>query len=81
MTRHCSNYRLRIVRPTLATEKIWTPREVGALFRVDPKTASRWALKKRIPSFKTPGGHHRFTDSDVRAAYRVEFGTNMPPTE
>jgi excisionase family DNA binding protein len=37
-----------------------TPGEVAALFRVDPKTVARWAAAGRLPSVKTPGGHHRF---------------------
>jgi excisionase family DNA binding protein len=46
-----------------------TPGEVALLFRVDPKTVTRWAKSDppRIPSIKTPGGHRRFRESVVRA--------------
>lgn len=44
------------------------PGDVASLFRVDPKTVSRWALAGLIPSMKTPGGHHRFRADDVLAA-------------
>lgn len=44
-----------------------TPREVAALFRVDPKTVTRWAIAGRIESIRTPGGHRRFRTSAVRA--------------
>ncbi|EWC63449.1 excisionase/Xis, DNA-binding [Actinokineospora spheciospongiae] len=43
-----------------------TPGEVAALFRVDPKTVTRWATAGRIGSIRTPGGHRRFRESEVR---------------
>jgi excisionase family DNA binding protein len=43
-----------------------TPGEVAALFRVDPKTVTRWASNGRIPSIRTPGGHRRFRKDDVQ---------------
>ena len=48
-------------------ERLLTPAEVGAMFRVDPKTVSRWAVAGKVDSIRTPGGHHRFRESDVRA--------------
>ena len=42
-----------------------TPGEVAALFRVDPKTVSRWAKAGRLPRTRTPGGHGRYRQSDV----------------
>lgn len=44
-----------------------TPAEVAALFRVDPKTISRWAKAGKIPSMRTPGGHRRYQSSDVHS--------------
>jgi excisionase family DNA binding protein len=44
-----------------------TPGEVATLFRVDPKTVTRWAAAGRIRSIRTPGGHRRFLESEVRA--------------
>ena len=38
-------------------ERLLTPGEVAALFRVDPKTVTRWAASGRITSIRTPGGH------------------------
>jgi excisionase family DNA binding protein len=35
------------------------------MFRVDPKTVTRWASTGRIGSIRTPGGHHRFRESEV----------------
>ena len=33
---------------------------VAELFGVNAKMVNRWANEGRIPSFKTPGGHHRY---------------------
>lgn len=48
-------------------DRLLTPHEVAALFRVDPKTVTRWASSGRIPSHRTPGGHHRYLESEVQA--------------
>lgn len=50
-----------------ARERLLTPGEVASLFRVDPKTVTRWAAAGRISSIRTPGGHRRFRESEVRA--------------
>jgi excisionase family DNA binding protein len=46
-------------------DKLMTPGEVAALFRVDPKTVTRWAGAGRIGSIRTPGGHRRFREAEV----------------
>lgn len=51
-------------------ERLLTPGEVATLFRVDPKTVTRWAAAGRIGSIRTPGGHRRFRESEVRALLR-----------
>ena len=51
-------------------EQLLTPKKVTALFRVDPKTVTRWAASGRITSIRTPGGHRRFRESEVRALLR-----------
>ena len=48
-------------------EHLLTPGEVASLFRVDPKTVTRWASAGRIGSIRTPGGHRRFRESEVRS--------------
>jgi excisionase family DNA binding protein len=53
-----------------SNERLLTPGEVAALFRVDPKTVTRWAASGRITSIRTPGGHRRFRESEVRALLR-----------
>ncbi len=47
-------------------ERLLTPGEVASLFRVDPKTVTRWASAGRIGSIRTPGGHRRFRESEVK---------------
>lgn len=49
------------------SEHLLTPGEVAGLFRVDPKTVTRWASAGRIGSIRTPGGHRRFRESEVQA--------------
>ena len=46
-------------------ERLLTPGEVALMFRVDPKTVTRWASSGRIGSIRTPGGHRRFRESEV----------------
>ena len=44
-----------------------TPGEVAKLLRVDPKTVTRWAQAGKLSSTRTPGGHRRYKESEVRA--------------
>ncbi len=50
-----------------AAEPLLTPAEVAALFRVDPKTVTRWAKAGKLSSIRTLGGHRRYRESEVRA--------------
>lgn len=51
--------------PPPTEDRLMTPGEVAALFRVDPKTVTRWATAGLLGSIRTPGGHRRFWASDV----------------
>jgi excisionase family DNA binding protein len=51
-------------------DRLLTPGEVASLFRVDPKTVTRWAAAGRINSIRTPGGHRRFRESEIRELLR-----------
>lgn len=55
-------------------ERLLTPGEVATMFRVDPKTVTRWAAAGRISSIRTPGGHRRFRESEVRSLLAGELG-------
>jgi excisionase family DNA binding protein len=50
-----------------ATELLLTPGEVAGLFRVDPKTVTRWARDGKLTSIRTLGGHRRYREAEVRA--------------
>jgi excisionase family DNA binding protein len=47
-------------------EPLFTPAEVAALFRVSPKTVTRWANAGKLTPVRTLGGHHRYRKSEVR---------------
>jgi excisionase family DNA binding protein len=48
-------------------EVLLTPSEVAGLFRVDPKTVTRWAKAGKLTSIRTLGGHRRYKESEVQA--------------
>lgn len=51
----------------LQAESLLTPGEVAQLFRVDPKTVTRWAKAGKLPApLRTLGGHRRYRESDIR---------------
>jgi predicted site-specific integrase-resolvase len=46
------------------------------MFRVDPKTVTRWAKAGKLSSIRTLGGHRRYRESEVRA--RLSGQVPMP---
>lgn len=52
---------------SLEQEVLLTPAEVANLFRVDPKTVTRWAKAGKLTSIRTLGGHRRFKESEVKS--------------
>ena len=47
-------------------DALLTPAEVAALFRVDPKTVTRWAKAGKLSSIRTLGGHRRYRADEVQ---------------
>jgi excisionase family DNA binding protein len=47
-------------------DALLTPSEVAQLFRVNPKTVTRWARAGKLSAIRTLGGHRRFRASEVR---------------
>jgi excisionase family DNA binding protein len=47
-------------------EELLTPSEVAAMFRVNPKTVTRWNRTGKISAIRTLGGHRRFRASEIR---------------
>jgi len=52
-------------------EKLLTPAEVASMFRVDPKTVTRWAKAGKLTSIKTLGGHRRYKESEVKELLQI----------
>jgi excisionase family DNA binding protein len=54
-------------RPSPGLTRLLTPAEVAAIFRVDPKTVTRWAEDGKLTAVRTLGGHRRFPEAEIRA--------------
>ena len=52
-------------------ERLLTPAEVASMFRVDPKTVTRWARDGRLTAVRTLGGHRRYLESEVLGLLRA----------
>jgi excisionase family DNA binding protein len=52
--------------------RLYTSAEVAAMFRVDPKTVTRWAQAGKLTSVRTLGGHRRYLASEVDALLKPE---------
>jgi excisionase family DNA binding protein len=50
---------------TVAPDTLLTPTEVAEMFRVNPKTVTRWAKAGKISAIRTLGGHRRFRASEI----------------
>ena len=46
--------------------ELLTPSEVAGLFRVEPKTVSRWAKEGKIWPLRTPSGRHLYRAREIR---------------
>jgi excisionase family DNA binding protein len=55
------------------TEKLLTPSEVAELFKVNPKTVTRWARAGKITAIRTLGGHRRFRAEEIRTLFEGEL--------
>jgi excisionase family DNA binding protein len=51
------------------------PGEVAILFRVDPKTVTRWAQAGKLSADRTLGNHKRFRRAEV---YKAFYGEDPP---
>lgn len=54
-------------------EKLLTPGEVAELFKVNPKTVTRWARAGKISAVRTLGGHRRFRADEVLSFLGADF--------
>lgn len=47
-------------------DALLTPSEVAKVFRVNPKTVTRWARAGKLSAIRTLGGHRRFRASEIQ---------------
>lgn len=69
--------------PVTLNEPLLTPAEVAAMFRVDPKTVTRWAVAGKLTTVRTLGGHRRYRAGEVFQLQRMStqpawFATSTP---
>lgn len=62
-----------MIRNSSDQETLLTPAEVAALFRVDPKTVTRWAKAGKLTAIRTLGGHRRYRKSEVVALLKANL--------
>jgi excisionase family DNA binding protein len=65
---------------TISVESdLLTPAEVATLFRVSPKTVTRWARSGKLTALRTLGGHRRFRAAEVKDLLErfEEVGTDL----
>ena len=61
-------------------DELMTPAEVGRLFGVTAKTASRWADEGQLDSVKTLGGNRRFLAAQVHELYAEYLRKSTRPS-
>ena len=64
--RRTTEPRFCTIPATTETENLLTPAEVAAMFRVDPKTVTRWAKAGKLSAIRTLGGHRRYREAEVK---------------
>jgi excisionase family DNA binding protein len=47
------------------------------MFRVDPKTVTRWAKAGKLTSIRTLGGHRRYRENEVKALLKSLPGNSI----
>lgn len=63
----------------LDAETLLTPAEVAGMFRVDPKTVTRWAQAGKLTSVRTLGGHRRYRAAEVHALMNASVPEQYTP--
>lgn len=61
-----SAHTIPAARQDAARNALLTPSEVASMFRVDPKTVTRWAKAGKLSAIRTLGGHRRYSEAEVR---------------
>ena len=50
----------------MSQNELLSQSEVAVMFRVNPKTVTRWARAGKISAVRTLGGHRRFRADEIR---------------
>lgn len=53
--------------PPKPEEKLFKPREAAAALGISYPTIKQWILRGKLKTVKTPGGHHRIPEAQLRA--------------
>lgn len=61
----------------LSSGGLLTPSEVAKMFRVDPRTVTRWAQSGKLSSLSTLGGHRRYRREEVERLLQESFHTEQ----
>jgi excisionase family DNA binding protein len=67
-----------MTRMSVEVVELYTPAEVAAMFRVDPKTVTRWHQAGKLACIRTLGGHRRYLAQEVRALLRLQGVKTTP---
>lgn len=62
------------MRKTPEIADLLTPSEVAKMFRVDPKTVTRWAEGGKLSCIRTLGGHRRYSAGEVAGLFAEQHG-------
>jgi excisionase family DNA binding protein len=60
-----------VVKRPQGRSDLLTPAEVGRMFRVSPKSVTRWAKAGKLSSIRTLGGHRRYKRAEVEALLKA----------
>ena len=58
--------------------ELLTPSEVAKMFRVEPKTVTRWAHAGKLSTIRTLGGHRRYSATEVAKLLSELHSTATP---
>jgi len=78
MAGHATSEGNMMARNMRDEERLLTPAEVAALFRVNPKTVTRWANAGKLTSVRTLGGIRRFREAEVRRLLAAGTSARVP---
>jgi len=56
--------------PEPKTKTVYTTHDISRLLQVNPRSVINWIEQKRLPSYRTPGGHRRVRRDDLLAFLR-----------